>query len=272
MLHSEDHFREQHAAHQHDAGTLSTKFSQISSRRRSSTWVMRKTSTTSGSRSTKQPSKKEGWYHAASKETKDGKQFTLRMSSPWTRTQTRSTKVIGKDTSPEETLCAIRNQVRHARWHLTPNQDEIDDFDTDGDIGSKKKTNVNATRRKIGKYCSVPRPIPALGVNSVGTNDAHRTSFFFTVFLSCEVQVRFQRPASKSLWTAYSPTVLTRTRFDAHNNSCIPQQFQLVTQFPLKSWSTLIERSFVRGFVKIAFCFIPRLLDTLRRTHGSMRD
>ena len=39
----------------------------------------------------------EHWYQAASKVTKDNKQFILRSSNPWTRTQTKKTRLTKKE-------------------------------------------------------------------------------------------------------------------------------------------------------------------------------
>ena len=58
---------------------------------------LRKRSTISGLRRTEHPVNKEHWYQAASKVTKDDKQFILRSSNPWTRTQTKSTRLTKKE-------------------------------------------------------------------------------------------------------------------------------------------------------------------------------
>ena len=95
MLYSEKNFRKQNVEPLYKRAIQGHSWSRtenrISSRCRTSSKAVRKSSTVSVTLSLRQPSKQIGSYQAASIKTKGDKQFTSRSSTPWTKTQTTST-------------------------------------------------------------------------------------------------------------------------------------------------------------------------------------
>ena len=146
-----------------------------------------------------------------------------------------------------------RNLPRCAKLHAK--------FGTSKRNNGRKDEKAKHTRKRFGKDGTIPCPPHGHGVIGDGTKDVRTISLLSavrpnSVFFSCEVLVRIQRPRKQCSEREEENThILKRTQYIAPQHFVRPTATRLSSQFvPVRSRSTPIESSFIIGVTEKRRC------------------